>query len=79
MTEPAKAVLFIQQSNGRVSADDFYVRADSDVDPFHQAKGLWGTVKDDFPGAVHAIYMNDAARKLAGDTRMRAMGFEDQV
>lgn len=71
----AIATLFVRQANGRVNCDQFEDDGTSDVDPYHRAIGLWESCKDDFPGAVHAIHVNDEARAMMRDARMKAMGF----
>lgn len=79
-TEIGQAVLFIMQENGQVSADVFREDDDttSEYDPYHRAAGLWDSVKDDFPGAVHAIHENQRAKELKSNTRMEAMGLTPQ-
>lgn len=80
MNPIAEAILFIMQENGQVSADVF--REDDETssayDPYHRAEMLWESVKDDFPGARHAIYENERAKELKSNTRMEAMGFDPQ-
>lgn len=76
MAEIGRAVLFIYQANGKVNADEF-LEGDSEHDPYHRARALWASVEDDFPGAIHAIGMNQRARDLMANTRMAQMGFPD--
>ena len=74
-SEVGKAVLFIYHTNGKVNADEF-LEVEGKSDPYHRALGLWESCCDDFPGAIHAIGMNDRARDLMTNTRMAEMGFE---
>ena len=74
-SEIGKAVLFIHHTNGKVNADEF-LEVEGKSDPYHRALGLWESCCDDFPGAIHAIGMNDRARDLMTNTRMAEMGFE---
>lgn len=71
--QQGRAVLFIMQANGRVTADEFF-EGSSETDPYHRARQLWASVEDDFPDAAHAIYMDDRARELMTAARMAAMG-----
>lgn len=74
--EIGQATLFIQQANGKLNADTFREDDETilDLDPYHRAIGLWNSVKDDFPGAIHAIHVNDRGRELMADKRMKDMG-----
>jgi hypothetical protein len=76
--EPATAVLFIYHSDGQVNHDVFTHSDDCspDRDPWHRADALWRSVESDFPGAIHAIAINEPARMMMSKTRMRAMGFD---
>lgn len=75
-TEPGKAVLFIHTKSGMTFAEEF-LEGDSDRDPQLRAELLWEGIKDDFPGALSAIALNDRARDLMANRRMAEMGFTD--
>ena len=47
------------------------------MDPYHRAHGLQLSCEDDFPTRVWSIWLNERARKLMGDERMRQMGLVD--
>jgi hypothetical protein len=72
----AIATLFIRQDNGKVTCDQFEYEDGDEIDPYHRAWGLWESCKDDFPEAAYAIHVNDEAREMMRDARMRAMGLE---
>lgn len=76
--EKGLAVLFIYQEDGTVSADPFYEDDGYESDPFHRAQAIWESCKDDFPGAIVSIGLNERARTLMGRARMRAWGFTEE-
>lgn len=75
MAEQGKAVLFLLQENGRVSADTFL--EDDHVSPYHAAQRLQSALEDDFPGGVWSIGQNKRSKKLMGAENMRRLGFND--
>jgi hypothetical protein len=46
-----------------------------EMDPYHRAQGLRESCEGDFPTRVWAIQVNEEARRLMRNARMRAMGF----
>lgn len=78
MTEEGKAVLFILLPDGRTTTDVF-LESESDLyDPEDQCERTLASVGDDFPGMMYAIAMNDRARELMKNRRMREMGFTEE-
>jgi hypothetical protein len=78
--EKGLAVLFIYQPDGTHTADPFHEDGEFAVnqDPFHRAQSLWYSVKDDFPGALGTVAVNERARELMSRTRMLNWGFTEE-
>jgi hypothetical protein len=76
VAEDGRAVLFIQHEDlrGGFAMDVFDEKDDDGRDPHLRAEQMWDIVKNDWPGAIHAIGMNDRARLLMRNRRMRDMG-----
>lgn len=70
----AKAVLFCYTAEGRVFADEF--TPPRFPDPVRAAENLKRSIVDDLPGALWSIGLNEEARDIMTNTRMREMGFE---
>lgn len=66
-------------ATGKSSMDVFREddETSSPLDPFHRAQGLRDSCAGDFPDRLWSIAVNDRARDLMRDARMRAMGFTD--
>lgn len=75
--ELGKAVLTISHPDlrGGFSIDE-YVESAEHPDPFRTCENIWNSVKDDWPGAIHSIAVNDRGRLLMRNTRMREIGFD---
>lgn len=79
MTDPPTAILFSgDPETGKASMDVFRSTDDtsSDLDPYHRAVALRDSTSSDFPDRLWAIGLNEPARKLMRDARMKAMGLE---
>lgn len=75
----AVAILFSgDPETGETSMDVFRDTDDttSPLDPYHRALALRDSVAADFPARHWVISVNDEARELMKNARMRAMGFE---
>ena len=70
-----KAVLFMQQADGQLSADEFL--EEDHASPWHAAQGLRDACRDDFPNATWAIGHNERSQILMRNENMRRMGFSD--
>lgn len=75
MAANAKAVLFTHTSDGQLFADAY--EAPEYEDPQLMCERMQNAVGDDFPDAIFSIGMNEEARRIMTNRRMREMGFED--
>jgi hypothetical protein len=72
----AIAVLFMYNpKNGKTSTDVF--ETPTHPDPVRSAENLREACRDDFPGAIWSLGMDEEARIIMTNTRMREMGFAD--
>lgn len=79
MTE-AIAILFSGDPDTGQSSMDVFRESDettTDLDRFHRAQALQESIAGDFPNRLWSIAVNDKARGMMRDTRMKWMGFTD--
>lgn len=74
--EPAKAVLFTYTEDGQTFTDA-YCEADGIPDPQLLCEHVQAAVEEDFPGALFAVALNERAREIMKNRRMREMGFPE--
>lgn len=74
----AKAALFTLTADGETFTDEFSSDAGYE-DPQLQCERTRAAVGEDFPDAIFAIGMNDEARNIMVDRRMREMGLGSQA
>ena len=83
MADDGVAVLFSGDPRTGVCSMDVFKESDEHtttwddgrpVDPYHRAAALRDSVKDDFPDRVFTIHVNERARDLMANERMRWMG-----
>ncbi len=68
----AKAVLFTYTASGKTFTDAY--EAPEYPDPQLMCERTRAAVGDDFPDAIFSIGMNEEARKIMSDRRMKEMG-----
>ena len=76
MQEQAVAVLFTYTTDGQTFTDA-YREEDGIPDPQLMCERMQAAVGDDFPGALFAVALNERARDIMTNRRMREMGFSD--
>lgn len=72
----ATAVLFMWDPKTQKTTSDVFTTPEY-PDPVRQAELLKSACEDDFPGAIWSIGLDEEARDIMTNTRMREMGFED--
>jgi len=74
MTNPVATLSMFDPDSGYSVVEVF--SGTDHTDPEFQAELTRSAVGDDYPNAVWAIGVNEAAREIMGNRRMRAMGFD---
>jgi len=72
----ARAVLFMYNPETGKTTSDVFTTPEY-PDPVRQAEALKASCVDDFPGALWGLGLDEEARDIMTNTRMREMGFED--
>lgn len=72
----ARAVLFMWDPTMNKTTTDVFETPEY-ADPFHTAQGLKESCEGDFPNAIWSIGIDEEAREIMKNARMRAMGFGD--
>lgn len=75
MAEPIATLSMYDPDSGAREVDVF--EGKDHPDPQLAAERMRAAVGDDFPNAVWAIGVNEPARDIMTNRRMREMGFED--